>query len=84
MESAAAVLRPLPDEIIVSKQKLRQAEAVERVRLKRDSVSQCLGFASRTFVLCGLPIKGPANGVLLHERLLLQVTHHFAYGLPWG
>ena len=88
MESAAAVLRRLRGEIIISKQKLRQAEAVECVRLKRDSASQSLGFASRPFVLCGLPIKRPANGVLLHERrngqFLLQVTGHPAYGLSWG
>ena len=68
MESAAAVLRRLRGELIISKQKLRQAEAVECVRLKRDSASKSLGFASRPFVLCGLPIKRPANGVLLHER----------------
>jgi hypothetical protein len=88
MESAAAVLRRLPGEIFISKQKLRQAQAVECVRLKRDSASQSLGFACRPFVLCGLPIKRPANGVLLHERrngqFLLQVTGHPTYGLPWG
>ena len=54
MASAAAVLRRLPGEIFISKQKLRQAEAVECVRLKRDSANQSLGFASRPFVLCGL------------------------------
>jgi len=88
MVSAAAVLRRLPGGFIISKQRLRQAEAVECVRLKRDSASQSLGFASRPFVLCGLPIKRPANGVLLHERrngqFLLQVTGHPTYGLPWG
>ena len=88
MESASAVLRRLPGEIFISKQKLRQAEAVECVRLKRDSASQSLGFASRPFVLCGLPIKRPANGALMHERrngqFLLQVTGHPTYGLPWG
>ena len=88
MESAAAVLRRLPGEIFISKQKLRRAEAVECVRLKRDSANQSLGFASRPFVLCGLPIKRPTNGVLLHERrngqFLLQVTGHPNYGLPWG
>ncbi len=88
MESAAAVLRRLPGEIFISKQKLRQAEAVECVRLKRDSASQSLGFASRPFVLCGLPIKRPANGALMHERrngqFLLQVTGPPTYGLPWG
>ena len=51
----------------LTKQKLRKLEAVECVRLKPDS-AQAIGFASRPFVLCGLPIKRPANGVLLHER----------------
>jgi hypothetical protein len=39
-------------------------------------------------VLCGLPVKRPRPGVLLHERrngrFLLQVTGHPSYGLPWG
>ena len=46
----------------LTKQKLRKLEAVECVRLKRDSANQYLGFASRPFVLCGLPVKRPANG----------------------
>ena len=72
----------------LSKQKLRKLEAVECVRLKRGLASQNLGFASRPFILCGLPVKKPAAGVLLHERrngqFLLQVTGHPNYGLPWG
>ena len=43
---------------------------------------------SRPFVLCGLPVKRPAQGCLLHERrnghFVLQVTGHPSYGLPWG
>jgi hypothetical protein len=39
-------------------------------------------------VLCGLPVKRPLQGTLLHERrngrFLLQVTGHPSYGLPWG
>jgi hypothetical protein len=72
----------------LTKQKLRKLEAVECVRLKRGSASQNLGFASRPFILCGLPVKKPAAGALLHERrngqFLLQVTGHPNYGLPWG
>jgi len=72
----------------LSKQKLRKLEAVECVRLKRESARQNLGFASRPFILCGLPVKKPAVGILLHERrngqFLLQVTGHPNYGLPWG
>src|SRR5690242_20831283 len=58
------------------------------VRMNRESRNQILGFSSRPFVLCGLPIKPPPCGVLLHERrnglFLLQVTGHPTYGLPWG
>jgi hypothetical protein len=40
------------------------------------------------FVLCGLPVKRPASGRLLHERrngqFVLQVTGHPSYGMPWG
>lgn len=64
--------------IVVSKTKLRQAEVVQLVRLKRETSAPNLGFSSRPFVLCGLPVKRPAKGVLLHERrngqFLLQVT----------
>jgi hypothetical protein len=39
-------------------------------------------------VLCGLPVKRPPEGCLLHERrngqFVLQVTGHPSYGLPWG
>ena len=56
--------------------------------MKRQEANQNLGFASRPFVLCGLPIKKPTPGQLLHERrngqFSLQVTGHPDYGLPWG
>jgi hypothetical protein len=88
LERAGDLLKRGHPELVVSKRKLRQAEAIQLVRLKRESVSQNLGFASRPFVLCGLPIKRPAKGVLLHERrngqFLLQVTGHPTYGVPWG
>ena len=76
-----------PD-LAVSKQKLRRADAIACVRMKRQEANQNLGFASRPFVLCGLPVKRPQSGQLLHERrnghFLLQVTGHPSYGLPWG
>jgi hypothetical protein len=88
LEAVGSIARCLPGELRISKRKLHQAEAVQLVRLKRESGSQNLGFASRPFVLCGLPIKRPAKGVLLHERrngqFLLQVTGHPQYGVPWG
>ncbi len=87
-EKVGDFLKRSHPELVVSKQTLRQAEAIQLVRLKRDNVNQSLGFASRPFVLCGLPIKRPPKGVLLHERrngqFLLQVTGHPTYGVPWG
>lgn len=88
LESAKRIAQGLSGELLISKQKLRQAEAVQLVRVSRENRSQNLGFASRPFVLCGLPIKRPARGVLLHERrngqFLLQVAGHPKYGVPWG
>ena len=74
--------------LLLSKQRCRQLEAIDVVRTNRSAGTQIRGFASRPFVLCGLPIKRPAAGCLLHERrngrFVLQVTGHPSYGLPWG
>jgi Plasmid encoded RepA protein len=67
---------------------LRQAEVIELVRHKREAADQNLGFASRPFVLCGLPVKRPPKGAQIHERrngrFLLQVIGHPHYGIPFG
>ncbi len=80
LEAAGAIARRLPRELRISQRKLRQADAVQLVRVNREGSTPNLGFASRPFVLCGLPIKRPPKGVLLHERwngqFLLQVTGH--------
>jgi hypothetical protein len=86
-QSGEILKRHFPN-LLVSKQKLRRADAIAYVRLKRQEANQNLGFASRPFVLCGLPVKRPRSGQVLHERrnghFLLQVTGHPSYGLPWG
>jgi Plasmid encoded RepA protein len=88
LQPAGHILRLRHPELLVSKQKLRRAATIQLVRMKRDSETQNLGFTSRPFVLCGLPVKRPAAGCLLHERrngqFILQVTGHPSYGLPWG
>ncbi len=88
LKPAGAILAEMCPDLRVSKRRVRQAEAIEMVRCRRASSQQSLGFASRPFVLCGLPIKRPRPGELLHERrnghFLLQVTGHPSYGLPWG
>ena len=78
----------LPGDFVLSKRKHRQARLIELVRDKREASDQNLGFASRPFVLCGLPVKRPPKNALLHERrngdFLLQVTGHPQYGVPFG
>src|SRR6201998_1875539 len=88
LKRADLILANAHPELIVSKRRMRKAESIECVRLKREAARQNLGFSSRPFVLCGLPVKKPAPGCLLHERrngqFSLQVTGHPSYGLPWG
>ena len=78
----------LPLQLTISRQKRRQLDGIELVRLKREQGNQNLGFSSRPFVLCGLPVRRPPGGQLLFERrngqFILQVTGHPNYGLPFG
>jgi hypothetical protein len=86
--SIGSILAESQPALIISKRKLNKVESIECVWLKRESARQNFGFSSRPFVLCGLPVKRPAGGSLLHERrnghFVLQVTGHPEYGLPWG
>lgn len=86
--SAGSVLKQMIPELVVSKQKLRQAEGSCLVRIKREEKNQTLAFGSRPFVLCGLPVRRPPEGELLFERrngsFLLQITGHPQFGLPFG
>jgi hypothetical protein len=88
MESVGTALKRRMPELVVSKQKLRQAEGISLVRSKREEGSQVLGFSSRPFVMCGLPVRKPPAGQLLFERrngaFLLQITGHPEFGLPYG
>src|SRR5579863_7793975 len=88
MESAGSALKRMLPELLVSKQKLQQAEGSCMVRLKREEGKQNVGFSSRPFVLCGLPVRKPPANELLYERrngnFLLQITGHPTYGLPFG
>ena len=87
-ETAGTVLKGILPELVVSKQKLRQAEGSCLVRIKREEKNQTLAFSSRPFVLCGLPVRRPQAGELLFERrngsFVLQITGHPEFGLPFG
>jgi hypothetical protein len=88
VESAGAGLKRMLPELVVSKQKLRQAEGSCIVRLKREEGKQNLGFSSRPFVLCGLPVRKRPKNEMMYERrngnFVLQITGHPSYGLPFG
>jgi len=88
MESVGASLKRTLPELVVSKQELRQAEGSCIVRMKREEGKQNLGFSSRPFVLCGLPVRQPPAGEMRYERrngdFVLQITGHPSYGLPFG
>ena len=85
---AGDLLRRQYPNLVVSKRRLRQVEAIQMVRDNREADRQNLGFCARPFVLCRLPVRRPPAGCLLHERrngqFVLQVTGHPSYGLPWG
>jgi hypothetical protein len=88
LERAGDLLRQHHPDLIVSRQKLRTAEGVTLIREKRESRSQSICFASRPFVLCGLPVRRLPKGQLLYERrngrFTLQVTGHPDFGVPFG
>ncbi|MBV8506259.1 MAG: replication initiator protein A [Alphaproteobacteria bacterium] len=88
MESVGSVLKRIRPELVISKQKLRLADGSCRVRFQREEGKQNVGFSSRPFVLCGLPVRKPPANELLYERrngnFLLQITGHPNFGLPFG
>lgn len=87
-ERVGSILSESYPELILTKQKVRRAEGIHLVRTKRDQGQQTLGFTSRPFVLCGLPIRRPPADQLLFERrnghYVLEVTAHPKFGLPFG
>ena len=74
--------------INITKQCLRKLQAVHLVREQRGQRSQELAFNARPFVLCGLPLRRPAAGQLIHRRqngkFFLEVVAHPRFGLPYG
>ena len=88
LQRAGDLLRRAHPELVVSRQKLRQAEGISLIREKREDRKQSICFASRPFVLCGLPVRQLPKGQLLYERrngrFTLQVTGHPDFGVPFG
>ena len=88
LQPAGAILRQTCGDLIVSKQKLKQAERIQLVRQNREQATQTLCFSSRPFILCGLPVRRLPKDQLLYERrngrFVLQVTGHPEFGVPFG
>jgi hypothetical protein len=87
-EKAGSILRRTHPDLVVSKQRIGKASGIELVRIKREQASQSLCFSSRPFVLCGLPVRRLPEKQLVYERrngpVVLQVTGHPDYGVPFG
>ena len=88
LAKAGDLLREQHGDLLISRYRLKQAEGIALVRSNREAGKQPLAFASRPFILCGLPIRRPPTDQLLFERrngnFLLQITGHPQFGLPFG
>lgn len=88
LEAVGSILKRTHPELIVSKQRIRQVDGIELVRMNREHGRQNLCFSSRPFVLCGLPARKLPSGQLLYERrngqFILQVSGHPDFGVPFG
>ncbi len=87
-EKASAILGRTHRELIVSKQQLGKARKIHLVKMNREQRTQELCFASRPFVLCGLPVRALPTGQLIYEKrngqFVLQITGHPKFGVPFG
>jgi hypothetical protein len=88
LAKAGDVLREQHGDLLISRYRLKQAEGIALVRSNREAGKQPLAFASRPFILCGLPIRRPPADQFLFERrngnFQLQITGHPQFGLPFG
>ncbi len=76
-----------PD-LLISKYRQRQLERIDLIRADPERRGERLGFTSRPFVLCGLPLRRPPKSQLTYERrngkFSLQLVGHPEFGLPFG
>ena len=71
-----------------SKRLHKRIEGIELVRAAREAGRQEIGFNSRPFVLCGLPIRRPGKAVREYSRVngrfALRIATNSPLGLPFG
>ena len=70
----------------ITKQAVKKLEAIQMVREQRENHKQSIAFHARPFVLCGIPLRRPPAGELLHRRqngkFYLEIVAHPTFGLP--
>ena len=76
------------DTVSIAKLRLKQLDSIQLVRAQRENGKQELAYHARPFVLCGLPLRRPPAGQLVHRRqngkFFLEVVAHPRFGLPFG
>lgn len=82
------LVRSETPELLLSMYRQRQLEHIDLIQADPERRGGRLGFTSRPFVLCGLPMRRPPRGQFLFERrngkFKLQLLGHPDFGLPFG
>jgi len=75
-------------QIGITKQAVKKLEVIQMVREQREHGKQIIAYHARPFVLCGLPLRRPPAGQIVHCRqngkFFLEVVAHPRFGLPFG
>ena len=77
---------PKPGEMIISPRRRHRAEGAFDAILKRHQAEQDVGFASRPFVLCNLPVRKPKNTIYIRTngKFELRIECSKDKVLPYG
>jgi len=72
--------------VTLTTRRFKQLEAIHLVREQRANGKQQLAYNARPFILCGIPLRRPAQNQICHYRhtgkFFLQITAHPQFGLP--
>ncbi len=79
---------PVPERKPLTKRASKQVDAALRVRAKRETKEQNLGYLAKPFILCGLPFQKPKKGVHIYKRVngedVLTIHCDPEHGMPFG
>jgi hypothetical protein len=81
-------IRSILPTIGLTRHRLKKLDAICLVRQDRADRKQDLAYQARPFVLCGIPLRRPAQNQLTHARrngnFSLEIIAHPRFGLPFG